>query len=73
MSISITPEHAQENDVVLDPADGSVYQYNGNGQWSHMQFVLTESGPLWQPSGQLILVVRGGVPAEVSDVRDTWT
>jgi hypothetical protein len=64
MSISITPEHAQDGDVVLDPVDGSVYQYNGEGQWSHMQLVLTVSGPLWQPSGELILVARGGHPVE---------
>jgi hypothetical protein len=64
MSISITPELAQQGDVVLDPVDSSVYQYNGGGQWSHMDLVPTESGPLWQPSGELILVVRDGRPVQ---------
>lgn len=62
MAISISPEHAQNGDVVLDPVDGAVYQLV-EGLWRSMQIVAFE-GPRWQPSGQLILVVRDGRPVE---------
>jgi len=52
---------ARPGDVVM-AADGSVYQYDGDGQWSQMELVLTESGPLWSPLGELTLLVRGGKP-----------
>ena len=63
-AVTLTAGQAQLNDVVLAP-DGNVYQYSGDGQWLHMDLVLTESGPLWQPAGQLVLLVRGGQPQAV--------
>lgn len=57
----LTAADARPNDVVMT-TDGSVYQYGGDGQWSQMELVLTESGPLWSPLGELTLLVRGGRP-----------
>lgn len=57
----LTATDARPNDVVMT-TDGSVYQYGGDGQWSQMELVLTESGPLWSPLGELTLLVRGGRP-----------
>lgn len=58
---TLTAAEAQANDVVMT-TDGSVYQYGGDGQWSQMELVLTESGPLWSPLGELTLLVRAGRP-----------
>lgn len=58
---TLTSAEAERNDVVMT-TDGSVYQYGGDGQWSQMELVLTESGPLWSPLGELTLLVRGGRP-----------
>jgi hypothetical protein len=59
----LTAGQAQDGDVVLAP-DGQVYQYSGGGQWLYMDLVLTESGPLWSPPGELTLLVRGGQPQD---------
>lgn len=58
---TLTSAGAERNDVVMT-ADGSVYQYDGEGQWAQMELVLTESGPPWSPLGELTLLVRGGRP-----------
>lgn len=63
--MKITAHQAKPGDVVQSP-DKSVYQYDGDGQWSQMEPVLTESGPLWSPSGHLTLVVRDGKPVKTA-------
>lgn len=56
----LTAADARPNDVVMT-ADGSVCQYGGEGQWSQMELVLTESGQSGHRS-ELTLLVRGGRP-----------
>lgn len=65
--ISISADQAQPGDVLLDPVDGKVYQLasrdDGIPQWMKMNLASFHGVP-WNPEGELILVVRNGVPAE---------
>lgn len=58
---TLTASEARPGDVV-QAQDGSVFQCDGEGQWSQMELVLTESGLLWSPPGELVLLVRDGRP-----------
>jgi hypothetical protein len=58
----IRAEQARPGDVVLH--EGDVFQYEGDGQWLQMDLVPTESGPAWQPPGELTLLVRDRNPVD---------
>jgi hypothetical protein len=58
---TITAADARDGDAVLAP-DGNVYQLIGGGVWGNITPVGTMSGPLWQPEGDLVLLVRDGKP-----------
>jgi mannose-6-phosphate isomerase-like protein (cupin superfamily) len=62
--MTLAAADAQPGDVVLAP-DGSVCQYDGDGQWEKMAVVGAYGTP-WAPDGELTLLARGGVPASPS-------